>query len=274
MKKLISIVLIVMLMLPGAMADEIQLRIQDMTDLGEIQSKLDEGMTIDKVYYTDGYGFSTSEFTTINAVEIESLWNAVNEITVLGKINMGITDWYPQIIFYLSDGTQGSVHFESTWLNELEQGCRRIGRNLNDTRGLIHSFRDCRETMRRLFEDLREMSSLDTSSWEIVFELRLNLRRMIRIYADVLVITPERVFPLEFKMKNAVDPDEVLQAAKYVPFLEILFGPGKDIYPALVLTSASELFTEAQIGKTDCLLPVCSGDMLFNVFNEVIGFLG
>ena len=117
MKKLISIVLIVMLMLPGAMADEIQLRIQDMTDLGEIQSKLDEGMTIDKVYYTDGYGFSTSEFTTINAVEIESLWNAVNEITVLGKINMGITDWYPQIIFYLSDGTQGSVHFESTWLN-------------------------------------------------------------------------------------------------------------------------------------------------------------
>ena len=123
-------------------------------------------------------------------------------------------------------------------------------------------------------EDLREMSSLDTSSWEIVFELRLNLRRMIRIYADVLVITPERVFPLEFKMKNAVDPDEVLQAAKYVPFLEILFGPGKDIYPALVLTSASELFTEAQIGKTDCLLPVCSGDMLFNVFNEVIGFLG
>ncbi len=175
--------------------------------------------------------------------------------------------WYGTVPEFMAED-------ESTWLNELEQGCRRIGRNLNDTRGLIHSFRDCRETMRRLFEDLREMSSLDTSSWEIVFELRLNLRRMIRIYADVLVITPERVFPLEFKMKNAVDPDEVLQAAKYVPFLEILFGPGKDIYPALVLTSASELFTEAQIGKTDCLLPVCSGDMLFNVFNEVIGFLG
>jgi hypothetical protein len=163
---------------------------------------------------------------------------------------------------------------EEAWLSELQEGCRRIGRNLNDTRGLIHSFRDCRETMRRLFEDLREMSSLDTSSWEIVFELRLNLRRMIRIYADVLVITPERVFPLEFKMKNAVDPDEVLQAAKYVPFLENLFGPGTDIYPALVLTGASELFTEAQIGKTDCVLPVCSGDMLFNVFNEAIGFLG
>ena len=162
---------------------------------------------------------------------------------------------------------------EETWLNELEQGCRRIGRNLNDTRGLIHSFRDCRETMRRLFSDLREMSSLDTSSWEIVFELRLNLRRMIRIYADVLVITPDRVFPLEFKMKNAVDPAEVLQAAKYVPYLEILFGSKMDVFPALVLTGATELFTEAPIGETDFVLPVCSGDMLFNVFNEAIGFL-
>ena len=174
--------------------------------------------------------------------------------------------WYGTVPEFMAED-------ESTWLNELEQGCRRIGRNLNDTRGLIHSFRDCRETMRRLFADIREMSVLDTSGWEIVFELRLNLRRMIRIYADVLVITQDRVFPLEFKMKNTVDPAEVLQAAKYVPYLEILFGSEKDIFPALVLTGASELFTEAPIGRTDCVLPVCSGDMLFNVFNEAIGFL-
>jgi hypothetical protein len=174
--------------------------------------------------------------------------------------------WYGTVPEFMAED-------EETWLNELEQGCRRIGRNLNDTRGLIHSFRDCRETMRRLFSDLREMSSLNTSSWEIVFELRLNLRRMIRIYADVLVITPDRVFPLEFKMKNAVDPAEVLQAAKYVPYLEILFGSQMDVFPALVLTGATELFTEAPIGKTDFVLPVCSGDMLFNVFNEAIGFL-
>ena len=174
--------------------------------------------------------------------------------------------WYGTVPEFMAED-------ESTWLNELEQGCRRIGRNLNDTRGLIHSFRDCRETMRHLFADIREMSVLDTSGWEIVFELRLNLRRMIRIYADVLVITPDRVFPLEFKMKNTVDPAEVLQAAKYVPYLEILFGSEKDIFPALVLTGASELFTEAPIGRTDCVLPVCSGDVLFNVFNEAIGFL-
>ena len=162
---------------------------------------------------------------------------------------------------------------EETWLKELSEGCTRIGRNLNDTRGLIHSFRDCRETMLSLFTDLKDMG-VATEKWEITFELRFNLRRYIRIYADVLVITQNRVFPLEFKMKDRIDPDEVLQAAKYVPYLEILFGKEKDVYPALVLTGASELFTYEKIGKTEYIPPVCSGDMLFNVFNEAMSFLG
>ena len=180
---------------------------------------------------------------------------------------------------YEFSGWYGKVHEfmaeeEKEWLEELEKGCRRIGRNLNDTRGLIHSFLDCRQTMRNLFSDLKEMADLSAEDWEIAFELRINLRRMIRIYADVLVITPEKVFLLEFKMKDSIDHDEVLQAAKYVPYLEILFGIHKDIYPALVLTGASELFTYESIGETDYIIPVCSGDMLFNVFNEAMGFLG
>jgi hypothetical protein len=95
----------------------------------------------------------------------------------------------------------------------------------------------------------------------------------IRIYADVLVIAPGKVFSLEFKMKDKIDPEEILQAAKYVPYLEIIFGRNMDIYPALVLTGASELFSYEPIGKSDYVLPVCSGDMLFNVFNEYMGFL-
>ena len=52
--------------------------------------------------------------------------------------------------------------------------------------------------------------------WEIAFELRLKRARHVRIYADVLVITEDRVFSLEFKMKDKIDPDEALeQAAKY-----------------------------------------------------------
>ena len=162
---------------------------------------------------------------------------------------------------------------EDEWLSTLQDGCRRIGRNLNDRRGLIHSFLDCRNVMRSLFTDLSAMSVPGCSDWELVFELRLNRTRMIRIYADVLVITPSHVFSLEFKMKDTVDPVEVLQAAKYCPYLEIVFGPGYEVVPALVLTAASDLFSFVPIGDTDMVLPAASGDMLFNVFNEYLGFL-
>ena len=74
-------------------------------------------------------------------------------------------------------------------------------------------------------------------------------------------------------MKDTVEPEEVQQAAKYCPYLEILFGPEYEVIPALVLTAGSERFEFVPIGESDLLLPVCSGDMLFNVFDEYIGFL-
>lgn len=162
---------------------------------------------------------------------------------------------------------------EEEWLESLKEGCARIGRNLNDKRGLFHSFLDSRCVMRSLFRDLSSMAGASCLNWEIVFELRINRARMIRIYADVLVITPGRVFSLEFKMKDTVDPDEVIQAAKYCPALEVIFGPGYEVLPALVLTSSSDLFEFVPVGQEDIVLPVVSGDMLFNVFNEYMGFL-
>ena len=162
---------------------------------------------------------------------------------------------------------------EEDWLSALQDGCRRVGRNLNDRRGLIHSFLDCRQVMLSLFRDFSNMMDPSFLDWEIVFELRLNRSRMIRIYSDVLVITPGRVFSLEFKMKKAPDPDEVLQAAKYIPFLELIFGSSCEAVPALVLTAASDYFEFVPIGGTDMILPAASGDMLFNVFNEYMGFL-
>ena len=162
---------------------------------------------------------------------------------------------------------------EEAWMEKLREGCRSIGRNLNDTRGLLHSFRDAREQMRRLFGDLRDMLGDGCLDWELAFELRLKRARHVRIYADVLVISEDRVFSLEFKMKDRIDPEEVLQAAKYTPYLEIMFGPEYEVIPVLVLTRAAELFQYADIGTLDAILPVCSGDMLFNVFNEYLGFL-
>ncbi|MBQ6233066.1 MAG: helix-turn-helix domain containing protein [Clostridia bacterium] len=162
---------------------------------------------------------------------------------------------------------------EDAWLARLTEGCTNIGRSLNDTRGLIHSFKDCREQTVKLFNDLLSMMGERCLDWEIAFELRLKRSRHVRIYADVLIITENKVFSLEFKMKDAVDPDEVRQSAKYSPYLEIVFGPGYDIVPALVLTRAAELFEFVRIGREDAVLPVCSGDMLFNVFDEYLHFL-
>ena len=162
---------------------------------------------------------------------------------------------------------------ENEWLEKLTEGCANIGRNLNDTRGLFHSFRDCREQMIGLFQDLTGMAGDSCLDWEIAFELRLKRSRYVRIYADVLIITEDRVFSLEFKMKKRIDPEEVLQAAKYCPYLEIMFGPAYEVIPILVLTAACDFFEFVQIGKTDAVLPVCSGDMLFNVFDEYLGFL-
>lgn len=186
-----------------------------------------------------------------------------------GRTHEGLYEfsgWYGTVSEFLATE-------EEEWLDALKAGCRRIGRNLNDTRGLLHSFTDCRKTMLALFADLREMAEMPFGSWEIVFELRFNQARWIRIYADVLLILPGRVFTFEFKMKDRIDPEEVLQAAKYVPYLEILFGRENDVIPSLILTRAKDLFTYEKIGTTDYILPVCSGDMLFNVLNDYMGFL-
>lgn len=159
---------------------------------------------------------------------------------------------------------------EEQWMEAMLAGCRSNGRNLNDTRGLLHSFRDCRAVMVDLFHDLERIFAPD---WEIGFELRIKRARYIRIYTDVLVITENRVFALEFKMKDTIQPEEVLQAVKYVPYLEVLFGPDYDVIPALVLTRARDLYIHTPIPGTDGVLPVCAGDMLFNLFDEYMGFL-
>lgn len=159
---------------------------------------------------------------------------------------------------------------EDEWFGELKDGCRRIGRNLNDTRGLFHSFRDTAETMRKLFTDLEDV---DYREWEIVFELRIKKSRGVRIYADVLVITEKYVFSLEFKMNNKIEEREVSQAAKYSAYQEVLFGPSYDVIPVLVLTRAEDLYQYIMLEGTTAEIPVCSGDMLFNIFDEYLGFL-
>ncbi len=159
---------------------------------------------------------------------------------------------------------------EEEWMDELQAGCRRIGRNLNDTRGLFHSFRDTRQTILALFDDMKK---LDVSAWEICFELRIKRTRHIRIYADVLVITEDKVFSLEFKMKDTIEAEELEQSVKYARYLDVIFGSGYEVFPALVLTKAADLYKWEYLPDGRSEVQVCSGDMLFNVFDEFLGFL-
>ena len=172
--------------------------------------------------------------------------------------------WYGYASEFLALG-------EGEWLAELQDGCRRVGRNLNDARGLIHSFTDAREVMCGLFADLGECG-VDFASWEVCFELRIKRAKWVRIYADVLVLTPDCAFSLEFKMKDEGDQSEVDQAAKYAPYLEVVLGPSMQVAPALVLTRAADCFDYVS-STSGAQVAVASPDLLFNVFDERLGFL-
>ena len=164
---------------------------------------------------------------------------------------------------------------EHRFLALLKLGCENIGRNLNDTRGLFHSFRDARETMRNLFRDLKELGYPEQlfNDWEIAFELRIKKSKHIRIYADVLLVTKRFAFSLEFKMKDRIEAEEVGQCAKYCEYLDVIFGDGYEIVPVLVLTKAHELYADAAVPGTDAAVQVCSGDMLYNALDFYLGFL-
>lgn len=164
---------------------------------------------------------------------------------------------------------------ESRWLELLKMGCENIGRNLNDTRGLFHSFADTRSTMIQLFRDLDDFGYPKElyQKWEIVFELRIKKSRHIRIYADVLLITKRFVFSMEFKMKETIESEEVTQCAKYCDYLDVIFGDEYEIVPVLVLTKAHDLFEYSQIEGTDAAVQSVSGDMLYNVLDYYLGFI-
>lgn len=87
------------------------------TGLTRMGMALKTGAKFEKVYYTDGYGFSSSEFETTDAAEIEALWDALRGVTLGRPSGTGITDWYPLIVFYLDNGQRYSVRFEGPWLD-------------------------------------------------------------------------------------------------------------------------------------------------------------
>ena len=87
------------------------------TGLSEMRKALKDGATVESVYYTDGYGFSVSEFTTTDPDEMKALWDVLTKIRLGAPTNMSITDWYPLIVFNLDDGTRYGARFEGHCLS-------------------------------------------------------------------------------------------------------------------------------------------------------------
>ena len=117
LKKIISIFMTLYLLLTGGAAQaQTPPDFREITGLNGVQRLLDGGAGIDRVFYTDGFGFSTSEFTTTDENEIAALWRALNAIEIAGTSDQSVTDWYPQIVFKLSDESYFRVCFDAHWL--------------------------------------------------------------------------------------------------------------------------------------------------------------
>ena len=117
LQKIISIFMALYLLLTGGAARAQALPdFREITGLDGVQRLLDGGAGIDRVFYTDGFGFSTSEFTTTDGNEIAALWRALNAIEIAGTSDQSVTDWYPQIVFSLSNGETHRVNFDAHWL--------------------------------------------------------------------------------------------------------------------------------------------------------------
>ena len=175
--------------------------------------------------------------------------------------------------YYSLAGEFLDIDFDE-FIGRLKQGCRHIGRNLNDTRGLFHSFEDTYNTMQNLFGDFIADGLPNTiwREWEIIFELRIKRAKTIRIYADVILVTDEKVFSLEFKMKNEKTDEDIEQAAKYSEYLEVLFGPRYDVIPALILTAGENILEDVELRHTTAVVPVCSGDRLCELIKDYCSF--
>ena len=110
------VLLLALALLTGAARAETVPTFGALTGFDDFQKSLTEGARIASVYYTDGFGFSDSEFTTADPDVIQALLDALAQMEVVGPANEAITDWYPQIVFTLEDGSFYRVNFNKQWL--------------------------------------------------------------------------------------------------------------------------------------------------------------
>jgi len=115
MKRLLILLVLLLCCLGAARAEEAP-RFGALTGVDALREALENGARVETAHYTDGYGFSTSEFKTGDPRVIAALIEALGQIEIVEQVNEDVTDWYPQIVFTLSDGSRPGARFDAHWL--------------------------------------------------------------------------------------------------------------------------------------------------------------
>ncbi len=91
--------------------------IDRLTGRDEFLAKITGDNPVTQIYFTEGYGFSTTEFTVTDPDSIRQLTDAVSLLAIDSVSNMDITDWYPYLQFTLQDGSAWSLRFDGHMLD-------------------------------------------------------------------------------------------------------------------------------------------------------------
>lgn len=112
MKRGICLLLTLGLLLTLPCLGESEYSFLQMTGLDEMLSRLEAGETVESLsYYDRAYGFN-GDFITDDAGDITCLMETLQEMEIAGPSDIFITDWYPMLVFMLSDGSQYVLSFD------------------------------------------------------------------------------------------------------------------------------------------------------------------
>ncbi len=109
---LCAFLIFALLLCSASFAEEQELSLASLTELGNVQSGLAEGLTVTGLSYTDGLDSTEGEVSTSSPEVIGRILEALGQIRVTGTTELWVTDWSPSITFTLSDD---SVH--TIWFN-------------------------------------------------------------------------------------------------------------------------------------------------------------
>ena len=110
----------------GEMSEFIKL-----TKLDEMMLELEDGATIEKVFYDNGlYSPYPKEGETkiriTDPIEIAALWEAIQKIEIKDDKGQFLTDWYPTISFCTDYGSTYTVRFDHKMLYKSTSECYNL----------------------------------------------------------------------------------------------------------------------------------------------------